>query len=120
MIKAHFYFDEAGNIRAFSFEGHAGYAEEGSDIVCAGLSMLGQTVIGTLDECLSTAPLYCVDTRKGRIAAELQDYDSYTETEKLQAKTLMFSAYIGVKQALANYGRWIQLVEHQASREVAR
>lgn len=109
MISAKFYFDEAEAIRAFAFSGHAGYADHGSDIVCAAVSAIGQTVIGTLDELLLDMPKYEIDPRSGLISCEIRDYDRYTEKEKMAIATLMFSCLVGVKQLLPNYGEYIEI-----------
>ena len=42
------YFD-TGDEFSINIEGHAGYDIEGSDIVCAAISMLGQTLLAYLD-----------------------------------------------------------------------
>lgn len=39
-----------GIIRRFSVSGHSGYAERGSDIICAGVSALVQTIVLGLQE----------------------------------------------------------------------
>ena len=42
-------FNHDGRIHGFSVSGHSGYAEEGSDIVCAGASALMCALAGALD-----------------------------------------------------------------------
>ena len=37
--------------RALTVSGHAGYAEKGKDIVCAGVSAITQTLLGYLESC---------------------------------------------------------------------
>ncbi|MBQ9855288.1 MAG: ribosomal-processing cysteine protease Prp, partial [Clostridia bacterium] len=48
MTKVVFYSDEKGMIWGFEASGHAGYAESGSDIVCAAISALTQATAGGL------------------------------------------------------------------------
>ncbi|MEE1280290.1 MAG: ribosomal-processing cysteine protease Prp [Oscillospiraceae bacterium] len=50
MINARF-FSSKGNYTAFSIEGHAGYAESGHDIVCAGVTSAVMTVLNGITEC---------------------------------------------------------------------
>jgi len=50
MIKANF-FSVNGIFTAFSIEGHAGYADEGKDIVCSAVSSAVMTVINGITEC---------------------------------------------------------------------
>ena len=40
---------EQGDEISIDISGHAGFAEEGSDIVCSAISMLGQTLLAYLD-----------------------------------------------------------------------
>ena len=51
MISAVLY-TEGGDLTGFRAEGHSGYAEEGSDIVCAAVSVLGCTCVNSLEEFL--------------------------------------------------------------------
>ena len=44
MTRCTVYVDSTSRITGFSVKGHAGYAEEGSDIVCAGISALVTTI----------------------------------------------------------------------------
>ena len=50
MIQANF-IRSKGFYTAFSIEGHAGYADSGSDIVCAGVTSAVMTVINGITEC---------------------------------------------------------------------
>ncbi|WP_301859769.1 ribosomal-processing cysteine protease Prp [uncultured Megasphaera sp.] len=45
MITVNWQCDLKGQPCGFTMEGHAGYAEEGSDIVCAAVSALAQTAL---------------------------------------------------------------------------
>ncbi len=49
MTKAIIYKNSQGEIVGFKTKGHAGYAEEGSDIVCAAVSMLVINTINSID-----------------------------------------------------------------------
>ena len=50
MIQAILYEDEVGRLVAYSAMGHAGYARRGhDDIVCAAVSILGATVVNSLE-----------------------------------------------------------------------
>ena len=48
MIRVTLFKSPGGNITGFSCKGHAGYAEEGSDIVCAAVSALSITCANAL------------------------------------------------------------------------
>ena len=49
MIRAEFY-DSNGLLNGFSISGHAGYAESGSDVVCASVSSAVQLIVNLLNE----------------------------------------------------------------------
>lgn len=44
------FFRRSGRVAGFSVKGHAGYAEAGNDIVCAGVSSAVQTASNTITE----------------------------------------------------------------------
>ena len=73
MILARFYKSESGEILSVSVSGHAGMAEEGSDIVCAAASALVYTAIGALEELCGFQDYYRI--------AEDSDGDSVPFTE---------------------------------------
>ncbi len=50
MINARF-LKSKGSYTAFSIEGHAGYADSGHDIVCAGVTSAVMTVLNGITEC---------------------------------------------------------------------
>ncbi len=52
MIEATFYKDN-GKLKGFVIEGHSGYAEEGSDIICASVSSAAYMAANTLTEIVS-------------------------------------------------------------------
>ena len=49
--------DAAGRITGVSVKGHSGYAEEGSDIVCAGISTLLITIDQALCSLVGLSPI---------------------------------------------------------------
>ncbi|MBQ8161775.1 MAG: ribosomal-processing cysteine protease Prp [Clostridia bacterium] len=56
MIQARLTQDSKGNITAFEGKGHSGYAESGSDIVCAAVSVLSCTCVNALESVLGIRP----------------------------------------------------------------
>lgn len=49
MIRAELY-ESKGLLNGFRISGHAGYAEKGSDVVCAAVSSAVQLIVNLLDE----------------------------------------------------------------------
>jgi len=56
MIHAAIFHDGKGRLTGFSVKGHAGYAEEGSDIVCAAVSALTITCVNSLEAVCGITP----------------------------------------------------------------
>ena len=59
MIRAELLKDSRGGLVGFNVEGHAGWAEEGSDIVCAAVSILTCACANALERVCGLSP----DTR---------------------------------------------------------
>ena len=55
MIRAVLY-QAGGQLTGFSVRGHAGYAPEGSDIVCAAVSVLTTTCVNALESVAGVVP----------------------------------------------------------------
>ena len=53
-------------------EGHSGYAEEGSDIVCAAVSVLGATCVNSLESVCGIVPVI-TENRDGLLAFHVND-----------------------------------------------
>ena len=49
MTSVRFRRDKSGRLSGFTVVGHTGYAPEGEDIVCAGVSALSQTAVNALE-----------------------------------------------------------------------
>ena len=53
--------DKSGKILRLSADGHAGYEEEGRDIICAAISTLMTTAVNALEEQLSWKDFFLVE-----------------------------------------------------------
>ncbi len=98
MIYARFVFDQENRVNSFYLRGHAEYAEEGKDIYCSAVSAITQTVIGTLTEILQAGEDFVYLNQSGIIECKILDYSALTDKKRISAQSLMFSAYIGLKQ----------------------
>lgn len=56
MIRTVMYRDADGQFTGYAAKGHSGYAEAGSDIVCAAVSILGVTCINSLESVCGIVP----------------------------------------------------------------
>lgn len=57
MIQVEFLTPPKGTLLGFRMEGHAGWGEEGTDIVCAAVSSAAYLVANTVTEVLAVTPL---------------------------------------------------------------
>lgn len=78
MITAEF-FTKQSKPYGFTIKGHSGYAESGSDIVCASVSSAIQLVVNTITECFKIKAE--VKVLKDKIQLKLPEY--HYESEKL-------------------------------------
>ena len=56
-----------GNITGFHMEGHAGYADRGSDIVCASISVLAINCVNSIEEFTEDSFSEGMDEERGMI-----------------------------------------------------
>ncbi|WP_068964929.1 ribosomal-processing cysteine protease Prp [Desulfosporosinus sp. BG] len=92
--------DEQGRIREFELSGHAGFAEEGSDIVCAGVSALSIAAVNGLEHFLSVAPK--VQEAEGHLTCELPEVK---EQELESAQWILQTMTLGIEQIQMTYGQ---------------
>ena len=112
MIRAVFHHDRQGRIRAFRMEGHAKGWRPWPDIICAAVSAIAQTVIGSLEELVEIQADYGL--QKGDISCRLVYPDD--EDQARQVATLMASARIGCLQIQDSYGKkYLTVIDQAAS-----
>ncbi|MCQ2373980.1 MAG: ribosomal-processing cysteine protease Prp [Phascolarctobacterium sp.] len=71
MIKVEVKQNEQGMIIGYKVSGHAGYAEEGEDIICSAISALTQAPLMGLERHLKLKPVYTVDQKTGILEVAL-------------------------------------------------
>lgn len=84
-------------------DGHAGYAPNGKDIVCAGVSTLAQTLIASIEELTEDAIQY--DIQSGWVEIKFGKLSA-------SAKLLIASFFVGVEMIADNYPDNVTLTEH--------
>lgn len=107
MIVATFYFDVKGRITTFQMEGHARNWRPWPDMICAGVSAIGQTVIGSLQDVAGIEPNYSLEDGNIKCSVTYSD----REEQSLVIATLMASARIGCLQLEDSYGKKFVTVE---------
>lgn len=98
--------NKEGRIVAFAANGHSGYAELGSDIVCAGVSTLLQTALLGLTEYLALRVSYKVSS--GNMQVALLDTNSNS-----QADAILESMMLGLRQIAKTYDKYVCIKEHR-------
>ena len=101
MILATFHHDERGRITSFQLEGHARNWRPWPDVICAGVSAIGQTTIGSIQELAGIEPDYVLEDGNIRCAVEYPDDDEQSAV----IATLMASTRIGCLQLEDSYGK---------------
>ncbi len=81
--------------------GHAGYRENGKDIVCAGVTALTQTLIRSMEDLTEDKVEYEVSPGKAEIR-----YRNLSE----KSKTLVDSFFIGICAIVSDFPDYVRIV----------
>ena len=90
MTQITFYTDPDGEITGFRAEGHAGYAEEGEDIVCAAITALINNTVNSINELTESEALADIDEEEAYIDV------SFFEPPCREAKLFLRSLALGL------------------------
>lgn len=88
---------EHGHYKKFAIDGHAEYAEEGQDIVCAAVSALVINAINSIEQ--FTEDAFTCDCRDGMI----QNWE-FTSAVSPETELLMDSLMLGLANIQKSYG----------------
>lgn len=88
---------ENGHYRTFSIEGHAGYADEGQDIVCAAVSALVINAINSIEKFTDDA--FTCDCEDGAVKGW-----EFTSDVSERTDLLMDSLMLGLENIQKSYG----------------
>ncbi len=88
-------------------DGHAEYADEGEDIVCAALSSVVQTAVLGVMRIVGVNIGYEVDDKRGYLKAILPR--DITDSDLHDADVIFKTAYLGVSDLYENYSDFISL-----------
>jgi len=109
MIRVRVQVNRRGEIRAFQVRGHAGFADRGQDIVCAGVSALAQSAVLGLGKFL--AEPCTVKVTDGCLQCVLPA--QLTEKEKVEAQAILETMLLGIREIESNYPRYVHLTEEK-------
>lgn len=111
MIKANFYRNN-NKIYGFEITGHAGFAEEGEDIVCSAVTVL---VINTINaiESFTDCHIICeADVEKGGfVNLELPEIKAGEESH--DATLLLNTMYMGLTDIKKDYSKYITITDKE-------
>ena len=93
----------SGEYKGFSFYGHSGFAEEGSDIICAAVSALVINTVNSLERFTSDQFDKEIDEDKPLISVR------FTDRLSPEGKLLVDSMILGVKDVADSYG-YVEMV----------
>ncbi len=106
MTRCTLYLDAASRITGFSIKGHSGYAEEGSDIVCAAISALALTTDNALCRLVGLSPI----ERGGEDGfLEVLLPAGMTDQQMHDAQLLMSAFHLGIENIAQDYPRYVRL-----------
>ncbi|WP_024831676.1 ribosomal-processing cysteine protease Prp [Ruminiclostridium josui] len=109
MIKINIGKDAAGTIKTFVVKGHAGFAEEGSDIVCSAISAIAYTAVGAIEELIGLKSFF--KQKHGFMSCKL---DMELSPEKRHdANVIMATAEIGFKQIEFAYPDYVKVLDEE-------
>lgn len=101
---------EKDSVQGFSVKGHAGYAERGKDIICAGISAITQTAVIGLIKVLNIE--VDVIQKQGFLSCMLpEDLDSNTYEK---AEAILETMILGLKEIQREYNEFITIKEKHA------
>lgn len=83
-------------------DGHAGYAPNGKDIVCAGVSALAQTLVASIEELTEDKITYCISAGKVDIK-----HGNLSE----RAQLLVNSFFVGVQMIADTYPKHVKIAQ---------
>ncbi|MBM7556194.1 ribosomal-processing cysteine protease Prp [Halanaerobacter jeridensis] len=94
-----------GNIVHFSAEGHAEYAEQGQDIICAAVSAILQTAAFGLINYLELRPE--ISTQDGWLSCRLSS--EVAQDKEVQA--ILGAMLAGLRETVQEYPDYIKIIE---------
>ena len=104
MIKVTIYQDSEQKISRFLMQDHAGYAESGSDIICAAASALAQNTVNSIEQFTDDAFTVDVDEVSGGLDVRLEP--GYSKETEL----LLNSLILGLQGIEEEYMEYIDVI----------
>ena len=103
MIKATIFSDSQGDTVGFRVFGHAGFAEHGSDIVCAAVSVLVINTVNAVERFTEAELKVTENEEEGFLEGLLESSDSG------EAKLLLNTLRLGLESIQTEFTEYLQL-----------
>lgn len=103
-----FYRRSDGALIGYQAGGHSGYAEAGTDIVCAAVSALTQSTLNGLVNVLKVPTLFDIDDQRAFIEAKLSP--EATEEQVSQAQLLLETLLQGLQAIERDFSRNVRII----------
>lgn len=107
MIRVVFYRDQDRRYLGFKAGGHAGYAEAGSDIVCAAVSALVTNAVNSIELLTANTLRVRTEEKSGRMTVKLG------EAATPETQLLLQSLQIGLESIEKEHRKHIQVVSKE-------
>lgn len=104
MTKITFYQREDGSFQGFDSSDHAGYAEEGQDIVCSAVSALVINFVNSLEEFTDNHYQVDVDQQNAKINV------IFTEELSDEGSLLLKSLILGLTSIEEDHGQYLDVI----------
>ena len=104
MIRVTIYQNSEQKILGFAMQGHAGYAESGSDIVCAAVSVLAQNTVNSIEQFTEDRFTVDVDEQMGGLDFKIEP--GYSKETAL----LLNSLILGLQGIEEEYMEYIDVI----------
>lgn len=107
MIKVEIYRNGQGHITGYKVSGHAGFAEEGQDIICSAVSAVTQTPILGLERHLKLKPSVKTNLEDGILEVALNSApNDLTEA-------ILETMFYGIQSIERQCPKYVHIVEHR-------
>ncbi len=94
-------YDRDGETHTLSVDGHAGYAQKGQDIVCAGVSAIVYALLGWLENNSEYAGFVSIDDNNGEVIISCEGGENVS--------AVFYMAAIGIEQIQNMYPAHVEI-----------
>lgn len=111
MTRVTFQWTADGKIHGYTVSGHAGFAEKGEDLVCAGISAVTFTGLNALVEVAGIEPRYKTDPETGCVECYLPE--NLPKEQVPIAQVILATVRVGFLGMVPEYSDYIQVFDER-------